>query len=191
MRSSIGGQDLMATFKEAAQQRYGWDLEDFDEKVFFHCLEGYSRILARLLWPWRRRLFEQDLAVIRSVAEIANYNDVFRVAEMFADPRADPSFLRNSIKIRPRGRRLVNLARELLPARPQRNPTVESINRAGALPRKSDAREPKQLEELQPQIEADAVVDAKPEASDGRRRASDKSLEPAKGAALRGKKRPD
>lgn len=181
----------MATFREAAAAEYGWDPEDFEAKVFLHCLETFPRLLARILWIWRDRLFKADLAAIGLVADLTSYNDVFQVAQSFADSHRDRGFLRDTLGLRPRGRRLLSLARELLPGRRQTQTTLEPANRAGTVWRKSDARDPAEAVGDEVVGEAGAEEVSKAKAGADAVKASEKPFIPAKGAALRAKKRSD
>jgi|GEM_PF-509735 len=122
----------MATFREAAAQEFGWKTEDFEAKAFLHCLDPFPRFMARVLWLWRDRLFREDIAAMRMVSELTNYNDIFRIAQSFGDARRDHSFLRDKVGVRPRGRRLLALAREILPGRKSRDGKVESAYAPGA-----------------------------------------------------------
>ncbi len=122
----------MATFREAASEEFGWKTEDFEAKAFLHCLDPFPRFIARVLWLWRDRLFREDIAAIRMVSELTSYNDIFQIAQSFGDARRDQSFLRDKIGVRPRGRRLLTLAREILPGRKSRDGKVESAYAPGA-----------------------------------------------------------
>jgi hypothetical protein len=122
----------MATFREAASEELGWKKEDFEAKAFLHCLDPFPRFVARVLWPWRDRLFREDIAAMRMVSELTNYNDIFQIAQSFGDARRDHSFLRDQMGIRPRGRRLLALSREILPGRKSRSAKVESAYAPGA-----------------------------------------------------------
>jgi hypothetical protein len=122
----------MATFRETAAEEFGWKTEDFEAKAFLHCLDPFPRFIARLLWLWRDRLFREDIAAMRMVSELTNYNDIFQIAQSFGDARRDQSFLRDRMGVRPRGRRLLALAREILPGRKSRDGKVESAYAPGA-----------------------------------------------------------
>lgn len=126
----------MVKFREAATKEFGWREEHFEGKLFLACLEPFPRFLARLLWPWRQRLFGDDINAMRMVADLTHYNDIFQVAQSFGDGRRDFSFLRNTLGIRPRGRRLLGVAREILPGRKGRETKVESAYAPGATWRK-------------------------------------------------------
>lgn len=122
----------MATFREAAAEEYGWKTEDFEAKAFLHCLDPFPRFIARVLWLWRDRLFREDIAAMRMVSELTSYNDIFQIAQSFGDARRDHSFLRDGIGVRPRGRRLLAMAREILPGRKSRDGKVEPAYAPGA-----------------------------------------------------------
>lgn len=121
----------MATFREAASEVLGWKKEDFEAKAFLHCLDPFPRFIARVLWPWRDRFFREDIAAMRMVSELTNYNDIFQIAQSFGDARRDHSFLRDQMGVRPRGRRLLALSREILPGRKSRSGKVESAYAPG------------------------------------------------------------
>jgi hypothetical protein len=122
----------MATFREAAAEEFGWKTQDFEANAFLHCLDPFPRFIARLLWPWRDRLFREDIAAMRMVSELTSYNDIFQIAQGFGDARRDHSFLRDRMGVRPRGRRLLAFAREILPGRKSRDGKVESAYAPGA-----------------------------------------------------------
>lgn len=122
----------MATFREAAAEEFGWKTKDFEANAFLHCLDPFPRFIARVLWPWRDRLFREDIAAMRLVSELTNYNDIFQIAQSFGDARRDQNFLRDRMGVRPRGRRLLALAREILPGRKSRDSKVESAYAPGA-----------------------------------------------------------
>jgi hypothetical protein len=122
----------MANFKEIAHQQYGWDPQDFEQRLFLKCLDPGARVLARLLWPWRNRFFRQDFAALSTVANLTSYNDVFDLAQNLSDSRSQRRFLRHRLGIRPRGRHLLALARELLPGRRPQTAKVEPAYRLGS-----------------------------------------------------------
>lgn len=127
---------MAATFRESAEERLGWDKEDFEAKAFLACLDPFPRLLARLVWPLKSGLFGEDIAAMSKVADLTSYNDVFQIAQGFADARRDRKFFRDALGIRPRGRRLLSLAREVLPGRKSRDVKVESAYHPGATWRK-------------------------------------------------------
>jgi len=134
---------MAATFRESAEEHLGWDKEDFEAEAFLACLDPFPRLLARLVWPFKAQLFGEDIAAMSKVADLTSYNDVFQVAQGFADARRDRKFLRDAMGIRPRGRRLLSLAREVLPGRKSRDVKVETAYHPGATWRKqSDAERP-------------------------------------------------
>lgn len=104
----------MATIKERACEELGWDEARVVEQLYFHCLTWRHRLMARLLWPFRERLFSEDLRVMEKVVTYESYNDVWVLARDFAYPHRAGSFWRDTMGIRPRGRRLLQLAKELL-----------------------------------------------------------------------------
>jgi len=110
----------MGTFREMACARYGWSPEHFVGKTFFHCIQPWHRPLVWLLWPWRRRIYAADLDLIERVAAMTTYNDIYQVAQDFADSRRERHFFRDILGMRPHGRRLLAMARDSLPGRPRR-----------------------------------------------------------------------
>ncbi len=122
----------MATFKEITHQQYGWAPEEFEQRLFLECLDPGARLLARMLWPWRRQLFQEDFAALSTAARLTTYNDVFDLAQSLSDSRHTKHFFRDRIGIRPRGRRLLAIARELLPGRRPSIAKVEPAYRPGS-----------------------------------------------------------
>lgn len=127
---------MAATFRESAEERLGWNKADFEAKAFLASLDPFPRLLARLVWPLRSRFFGEDIAVMTKVADLTNYNDVFQIAQGFADARRDRKFVRDALGLRPRGRRLLALARDVLPGRKSRDVKVETAYHPGATWRK-------------------------------------------------------
>lgn len=122
----------MATFREVTKAEYGWEEEDFTEELFLECLDPLPRMIARVLWSRREKYFDKDLKAIASLAELTNYNDVFLVAQGFSDSEHGNRLLRGILGVRPRGRRLLAIARELLPGRKQEEPKVQTAYHPGA-----------------------------------------------------------
>jgi hypothetical protein len=135
----------MATIKERACEELGWDEARVAERLYFHCLTWRHRLMARLLWPFRERLFSEDLRVMERVVNFDSYNDVWVLARDFAYPHRAAYFWRDTMGIRPRGRRLLQLAKELL-VEPTRPRSVGS-NRGG-----KEKSEPPQKPGLGPEV---------------------------------------
>jgi hypothetical protein len=136
----------MATFKELACARYGWPIHQFQRRTFFHCVQPWHQPVLWLLWPWRQRLFGPDLGLIERIGELGNYNDVYQFAQDFADSRRARNLFRDTLGMRPHGRRLLAMARDSLPGRARREgsdgggpseglrPTPEPEDRPGTSP---------------------------------------------------------
>ena len=110
----------METFRELACARYGWRPEGFERRTFFHCVSAWQRPAAWILWPWRERFFRADLSLIERIGTMTSYNDVYQVAQDFADSRRQRGFVRDVLGVRPHGRRLLSMARDSLPGRMRR-----------------------------------------------------------------------
>jgi hypothetical protein len=143
---------MAGTFRESAEKRLGWDKEEFESRAFRSCLNSFPRLLVWLLWPWRSRLFAEDIAAMSQVAELTSYNDVFRFAQGLADARRDRKFFRDALGIRPRGRRLLSLARDVLPGRRSQEVQVETAYHPGATWRKLADVEPREAPVQKPAV---------------------------------------
>lgn len=122
----------MTTFTEITHQQYGWAPEEFEQRLFLKCLDPETRILARLLWPWRNRLFKEDFAALSTAARLTSYNDLFELAQTLSEARHPRRFFRDRLGIRPRGRHLLAIAREMLPGRRPQAAKVEPAYRPGS-----------------------------------------------------------
>lgn len=127
---------MATTFREAAKERLGWDRADFEAKAFLASLDPFPRLVARLVWPMKSRFFGEDIALMAKVADLRSYNEVFQIAQAFADARRDRKFIRDTLGLRPRGRRLLALARDVLPGRRSRDAKLETAYHPGATWRK-------------------------------------------------------
>ena len=114
-----GSAKAMGTFREKACARYGWEPGNFVSKTLRHCVRPWQLPLVWMAWPWRRRIYAADLQLIERVAEMTSYNDIYHVAQDFADSRRARNFVRDFLGIRPHGRRLLAMARDSMPGKPR------------------------------------------------------------------------
>lgn len=112
----------MRTFKEAAIAELGWKESKVVDRLFRSSIMPQHQPILWLLWPFRHRLYREDLAVLEQVLGLSSYNEVAQFAREFGHPHRDMSFWRDRVGVRPRGRRLLEVAKKVLvePNRPRR-----------------------------------------------------------------------
>ncbi|MFM7099916.1 MAG: hypothetical protein ACKOET_18495 [Verrucomicrobiota bacterium] len=124
----------MRTFKEAVIAELGWREARVVERLFRSAVLPRHQPILWLLWPFRQRLFREDLAVMEKMLALSSYNDVAQLAREFGHPHRDLTFWRDRVGVRPRGRRLLETAKRVLvePQRPRRAaPAIHGEGRAG------------------------------------------------------------
>ncbi|HVY70089.1 MAG TPA: hypothetical protein VHH73_09180 [Verrucomicrobiae bacterium] len=105
------------------QQRYceqtGCPPGQFEEKIFNECLPPSAMPLARLVRRFRPHFFQSDFLAIRYCGEATSFQAIRSEIDSFAQENRDRGgFLRRNLKLRISGRRLMDVARQLLPTRP-------------------------------------------------------------------------
>lgn len=124
MGGDKAGELPVQSFRELACARYGWKGHAFVGRTFLHCVLPWQRPVVWLLRPFWERFYRPDLRIIEKVADMTSYNDVYQVAQDFADSRRDRNLFRDRLGIRPHGRRLLAMARDSLPGRASRHSGV-------------------------------------------------------------------
>lgn len=118
----------MRTFREALIAEWGWKESSVVGRLFRSAVLPQHQPILWLLWPFRHRLFREDLAVMEKVLASSSYNDVAQLAREFGHPHRDLTFWRDRVGVRPRGRRLLETAKQVLvePRRPRRTTPAPS-----------------------------------------------------------------
>lgn len=90
--------------------------EDFSKKIFWKCLHRHAVPIAPFLLLLRPRYFEADWELISEIRRAERMNHVWEeVREYFVSPK-HVGWLRRKANVRLSARRVINLAREYLPA---------------------------------------------------------------------------
>lgn len=122
--------DTLVTLQSRALSVLGWEPDDFADLLYLESLPFFQRFLARCLWPFRRHLFGQDLQRMAQLASLDSLSELSREIAWFGSPRNRRGILREFVGIRPRGRRIMDWAKELfeedLPAEPVDSESSES-----------------------------------------------------------------
>jgi hypothetical protein len=87
--------------------------EDFEERVFWHCLHARGVFWARLLWRLNRGLFDPDFDLIRQVKTQKDLAGVKSELVYFRDRHPPAGLFRGRLRVRLSGERLLDLAGEL------------------------------------------------------------------------------
>ena len=105
-----------SNFREAFCRRFQCPQEEFEKRVFWRSLYRRSLPLAWALFAIRRRYFELDfrtirqLGICRNAAEFRSELDSYRM-----EYRMERGFLRNTLRVRVSGKRLMALLGEVAP----------------------------------------------------------------------------
>lgn len=103
------------TFREACCGKFGLAKDHFEEAVLWQCVPGYHRVVGKLEWLVNRAYFEEDLELIRLVADCTTLAELHAGLSYFRSIHPPTGFRRKLLRARLSGRRLVNLANEVLP----------------------------------------------------------------------------
>lgn len=111
----------------------GWKESQVVDRLFRSSILPQHRPILWFLWPFRRHLYREDLAVLAQVAALSSYNEVAQFAREFGHPHRDLSFWRDRVGVRPRGRRLLEVAKQVLvePRRPRDRSTASEGDTPG------------------------------------------------------------
>ena len=121
----------MSTFEEKFCQAHGCRLEQFERKVFWHCLHRHALVLAPLFLLFNRRYFALDQELIREIRRAEKMNEVWEeIREYFVSPEYK-GWVRKRGNIRISARRLINLARDYLPSTGSPPPAYPPRERSG------------------------------------------------------------
>ena len=96
-------------------ERYGCVPEEFEAKVFWRCLHRHALPVARVIWLCNREFFNPDLQAIRLLGSARSARELLAEVNSFRDDYPSRSrFLRESLRIRISGKRLLRLAGAIL-----------------------------------------------------------------------------
>ena len=101
-----------ASFCDLFCKAYCCSPQEFDERLFWHCLYPHAVGLARLLWRLNRAYFEPDLELVRQVKFLTRADEVVLEIEGFRLHRR-AGLLRGLLKVRISGRRLLDTANRI------------------------------------------------------------------------------
>jgi hypothetical protein len=90
--------------------------EDFNEAVFWVCVIPQAVFLARLLWRLNRRYFKPDFELIEQIKKTTDRDDVWDEYVDFYRGHPPTGLLRNYLRVRVSGGRLMALADKLFAA---------------------------------------------------------------------------
>ena len=102
------------TFREACCQHFKWESKVFEEMIFRRCLYLHARPFGWLLRCFNRSFFQSDLEAITSLGEATGVREL--MSEMGAyryDYQLRKSFIRNKLRIRISGERIVRLGAQV------------------------------------------------------------------------------
>jgi hypothetical protein len=106
----------MKTFEEKFCEVSGCSREDFSRKIFWKCLHRHALLLAPIILVFRSDYFAPDRELIAHLRRAEKMNDVWEeVRQYFVSPKYH-GWLRRRANIRISARRLIELARDYLPA---------------------------------------------------------------------------
>lgn len=105
--------DTIGSLQTRALSVLGWEADEFADLLYLESLPFFQRFLAHCLWPLRRYLFRQDIQRMAQLANLTSLSELSREIAWFGSPRNRRGILREIIGVRPRGRRIMNWAKEL------------------------------------------------------------------------------
>lgn len=103
----------MRTLKDTVQKKLKWSEKNMLRKFFIISLPPMYQVFGLMLWPFRKKFFEADLDVLRQILEATELREVSSLAREFGHPHRDLGFWRDTLGVRPRGRRVMGFARDL------------------------------------------------------------------------------
>jgi hypothetical protein len=106
----------MKTFEEKFCEAHGCTSADFSRKIFWKCLHRHALPLAPFILLFHPRYFAPDRELIRELRRAVKMSDVWEeIRQYFIGPRYH-NWWHSRANIRLSARRLIELAREYLPA---------------------------------------------------------------------------
>ncbi len=110
------GKQIQALFCD----RFLCSIQQYENRAFAKCLYWHAKPVAPLLRTLNPGFFRRDYILIRRLGEATDLHQALAEALSFhATNRANPSFLRTSLRIRVSGRKAVRLAHLLLAEAPE------------------------------------------------------------------------
>ena len=120
----------MKTFEERYCAATGCTPEEFPRKVFWRCLHRHALPVAPVILLLNDDYFSLDRELIAEVRKAEKMNHVWEeVRQYFVSPKHE-GLLRRRANIRLSARRLINLARDHLPASEASPPTPYPVTRS-------------------------------------------------------------
>jgi hypothetical protein len=104
-----------ATFREACCEKLGIPPEAFEEAVLWRCVPPRHFWIGKLRWRLDRGYFENDLELIRTVADCTNLDEVQEEITLHYSTKPNYGFQRGFLRARLSGQRLADLASTVLP----------------------------------------------------------------------------
>jgi hypothetical protein len=105
-----------ATFRELCCKQLGLPRGGFEEAVLWRCLPPYHLPVGKLQWRLKRAYFNNDLELIRSVADCISLGAIRAELAYYRSTKPDHGLRRGILRARLSGQRLVDLASTLLPS---------------------------------------------------------------------------
>jgi hypothetical protein len=119
----------MKTFEERYCEATGCTAAEFPRQIFWKCLHRHALPVAPVILLLNAEYFSLDRELIAEVRKAQKMNEVWEeVRQYFVSPRHE-GVLRRKANIRLSARRLINLARDHLPASGA-PPSVSSVTRS-------------------------------------------------------------
>lgn len=120
----------MKTFEEHYCEATGCTVEEFPRKIFWHCLHRHALPVAPVILLLNDDYFSLDRELIAEVRKAEKMNQVWEeVRQYFVSPKHE-GILRRRANIRLSARRLINLARNHLPASGSPPPAPYGVTRS-------------------------------------------------------------
>jgi hypothetical protein len=106
----------MTTFEERFCAAHGCTPKDFSRKIFWKCLHRHAIPLAPFILLFHADYFSPDFELICDLRRAVKMNDVWEeIRQYFVSPRYQ-NWWRSHANVRISARRLIELARDYLPA---------------------------------------------------------------------------
>ena len=104
-----------ASFFRLYCEKFNCPPAQFEQRVFWQCLYPQSEALARMIWRVNRDFFLPDLELIRAIQPLTDSAEVKSEISQFRYHHPAPGLLRDKLRVRLSGQRLLNLAHSLFP----------------------------------------------------------------------------
>lgn len=109
---------MQSSFKHAVCAKFGCQPEGYVMAVFWHCLYTHARRPVRVLYFFWPKLFADDVDLIQALGKHDSCAGIRREMEVHRYHYPPTGIVREGLRLRVSGKKLAELAKELLPRKP-------------------------------------------------------------------------